>query len=93
MKNPDLARCYKVVRDNPKELIKSLKEIQTIYYTIEKEEDKKEFFLKEREIYNSNRLSDIDNSTLFIFIVCFGFRAPLCRFTILVFKAKLNGKR
>lgn len=91
--NPDLARCYKVVRDNPKELIKSLKEIQTIYYTIEKEEDKKEFFLKERERYNSNRLSDIDNSTLFIFLnrTCFNglyrvnksglFNVPFGRYT------------
>ncbi len=91
--NPDLAQCYRVVRDKPRGLIASLREIQDLYYAIDTEEGKKEFFLKKRDLYNSKQLSDIENATLFIFLnrTCFNglyrvnksglFNVPFGRYT------------
>ena len=36
--NPDLTTCYKVVRDNPSDLVNSLQEIQKEYYALQTEE-------------------------------------------------------
>ena len=71
--NPDLTLCYQVVRDNPAELIKSLKLIQSDYYDLQTEEERKIFFLQQRERFNSKSLNEIDNTTLFIFLnrTCF----------------------
>ena len=71
--NPDLTLCYQVVRDNPKELIKSLNAIQSEYHTLQTEEERKIFFLQQRDIFNSKSLNEIDNTTLFIFLnrTCF----------------------
>jgi DNA adenine methylase len=71
--NPDLTLCYKVVRDNPTELINSLKDIQTQYYSISTDEERKEFFLKQRDLFNSKSLNKIENTTLFFFLnrTCF----------------------
>ena len=71
--NPDLTLCYQVVRDNPTELIKSLNVIQSEYYNLRTEEDRKFFFLQQRELFNSKSLNKIDNTTLFFFLnrTCF----------------------
>lgn len=71
--NGDLISCYKTVRDNPKELIQSLKIIQEQYYSIQTEEEKKAFFLNKRSSYNLKKLNDVENTTLFIFLnrTCF----------------------
>ena len=71
--NPDLTLCYQVVRDNPTELIKSLNAIQSDYYALRTEEERKMFFLQQREQFNSKSLNEIDNTTLFIFLnrTCF----------------------
>ena len=71
--NPDLTLCYQVVRDNPTELIKSLNAIQSEYYGLREEEERKIFFLQQRERFNSKSLSKIDNTTLFFFLnrTCF----------------------
>lgn len=71
--NPDLTLCYQVVRDNPTELIKSLKNIQSAYYALQTEEERKVFFLQQRELFNSKSLDKIDNTTLFFFLnrTCF----------------------
>ena len=71
--NPDLTTCYKVVRDNPNELVESLKEIQKKYYSIESKDEKCQFFLLMREQFNKKNLSDIENTTLFFFLnrTCF----------------------
>ena len=71
--NPDLTLCYQVVRDNPKELIKSLNAIQSEYHTLQTEEERKIFFLQQRDIFNTKSLNEIDNTTLFIFLnrTCF----------------------
>lgn len=71
--NPDLTLCYRVVRDNPNELIKSLKNIQSDYYAIHTEEERRIFFLKQRERFNSKSIDEIENTTLFFFLnrTCF----------------------
>ena len=71
--NPDLTLCYQVVRDNPTELIKSLNLIQSAYYALQTEEERKAFFLQQRELFNSKSLNKIDNTTLFFFLnrTCF----------------------
>lgn len=71
--NPDLAKCYMVVKNRPSELIKSLKQIENEYYALEAEDEKKEFFLAQRDRYNSKQLPDVENTTLFIFLnrTCF----------------------
>ena len=47
--NPDLTLCYQIVRDNPTELVKSLNKIQSEYYNIKTEEDRKTFFIQQRK--------------------------------------------
>ena len=71
--NPDLTLCYQVVRDNPTELIKSLKDIQSQYYALKTEEERKTFFLEHRDRYNTKSLNIIENCTLFFFLnrTCF----------------------
>lgn len=71
--NPDLTTCYRVVRDNPTALIDSLKKIQKEYYAIKTESQRKDFFLAQRELFNTKGLDDITNSTLFLFLnrTCF----------------------
>lgn len=71
--NPDLTLCYQVVRDNPAELIKSLGEIQSEYHALQTEEERKFFFLQQRDLFNAKSLNPIENSTLFFFLnrTCF----------------------
>ena len=71
--NPDLTTCYKVVRDNPTELIDSLKDIQKEYYSIQTKDAKCEFFLLMRGAFNKKNLQPIENTTLFFFLnrTCF----------------------
>ena len=71
--NPNLTLCYQVVRDNPTELIKSLNAIQSEFFNLRTEEERKIFFLQQRELFNSKSLNKIDNTTLFFFLnrTCF----------------------
>lgn len=71
--NPDLTQCYQVVRDKPTELIESLSEIQTAYHALQSEEERKEFFLQQRNRFNTKSLNSIENTTLFFFLnrTCF----------------------
>lgn len=71
--NPDLTTCYKTVRDNPDELIRSLAAIQEDYYAVKNEEDKKAYYLRIRERFNAKPSDPIENTTLFFFLnrTCF----------------------
>ncbi len=71
--NSDLITCYNVVRDFPHQLIDSLSEIQTQYYALKDEAERKEFYLACRDRFNSKNLDKIENSTLFFFLnrTCF----------------------
>lgn len=71
--NSDLTTCYKVVRDNPSELVQSLKEIQKEYYSLQSVEARKQFYLLMRDEFNTKALRTIRNTTLFFFLnrTCF----------------------
>ena len=71
--NGDLTTCYRVVRDNPSELIFALKSIQRDYYALRSEEDRKQFFIQHRDEFNTKMLDPIRNTTLFFFLnrTCF----------------------
>lgn len=71
--NEDLTTCYKVIRDNPIELIRSLTEIQKEYFSLKKEGEQKIFFLLRREEFNTKSSDIIRNTTLFLFLnrTCF----------------------
>lgn len=71
--NEDLTTCYKVVRDNPKELVDSLSEIQKEYYSLKSEDIRKQFFLLMRDEFNTKVHDSIRNTTLFFFLnrTCF----------------------
>lgn len=71
--NPDLITCYRTVRDNPEELIDSLRDIQSAYKNLQTEEARKDFFLAMRDRYNEKGLDAIENTTKFFFLnrTCF----------------------
>lgn len=71
--NPDLTTCYTTVRNQPHELISSLREIQGIYHAIDDEERKKEYYLCMRDRFNDKPSDPIENTTLFFFLnrTCF----------------------
>ena len=71
--NPDLTTCYRVVRDEPDKLVESLAEIQKEYYALRSEEERKQFFMRRRDEFNTKALDDIRNTTLFFFLnrTCF----------------------
>lgn len=71
--NPDLAICYRTVRDTPEQLIESLMDIENAYLTLETEEGRKDFFMAARYRYNEKNLDPIENTTKFFFLnrTCF----------------------
>lgn len=71
--NPDLTTCYCTVRDNPKELIASLQDIENAYLALNTEEARKEFYMIVRDRYNEKNLDPIENTTKFFFLnkTCF----------------------
>ena len=71
--NPFLVTAYRVVKDNPNELVERLKDIEFRYYELENEEAQKTFFLDIREIFNEKLLDDIDRTSYLVFLnrTCF----------------------
>lgn len=71
--NPYLTTCYRVVRDNPHELIDSLQEMQQAYLALPNDDRRKEEYLHRRNLFNEQEHSDIERAALFIFLnrTCF----------------------
>lgn len=71
--NPDLTACYTVVRDRPLELLAALSELQRQYYSLTNEENRRNYFLDKRALYNTRALDIVENSALFLFLnrTCF----------------------
>jgi DNA adenine methylase len=71
--NKDLTIAYSTVKNNVRELVISLKNVQKEYQSLNSEESRKEFYLTMRERYNTKSLENIENTTLFIFLnrTCF----------------------
>ncbi len=71
--NLDLATCYRTVRDNPIQLVESLRNIESEYLSLQTEEDRKKFYMAVRDRYNEKNLCPIENTAKFIFLnrTCF----------------------
>ena len=71
--NEDLIGCYKVIRDEPDNLIRELSELQKEYYSLNDESERKQYFLQKRLLYNSKVSNGVEQSALLIFLnrTCF----------------------
>ncbi len=70
--NVDLITAYKVVRDNPKDLIEALTKLQREYYSIS-EDERRVFYSQVRNSYNKKESDPIENTSYFLFLnkTCF----------------------
>lgn len=70
--NSDLTIVYKTIKENPKELIDYLQNIQDEYIPLN-DDKRKDYYLARRDRFNTKALDNIENSALFIFInrTCF----------------------
>lgn len=70
--NAELICTYRVIRDDVESLIAELSRIQSEYLPLDSEQ-RKEYFLKKRSLFNSKNKSDIETASLFIFLnrTCF----------------------
>jgi DNA adenine methylase len=72
--NEDLINTYKTIASKPKELISLLEILQKEFHSLEgKEDNKKLYYYKKRELYNTRRTEQSGQSALFIFLnrTCF----------------------
>ncbi len=72
--NDDLINTYKSIANNPKELISNLEILQNEFHLLEGNEDnKKLYYYKKRDLYNTRKLEQSGQAALFIFInrTCF----------------------
>ncbi len=71
--NAHLVTAYRVIKEQPQELIERLVTLERQYYTLDSEEAKKTFYLSAREIFNEEKLDDIDRAKYLIFLnrTCF----------------------
>jgi len=70
--NSELICTYQVIKNEVEELIKVLSTIQAEYIP-KNQEDRKEYFLQKRSLYNSGNLDELQTAALFIFLnrTCF----------------------
>ena len=71
--NTHLVTAYRVIKEQPLDLIECLSAIERQYYALDSEEAKKAFFLDAREIFNEGKLDDIERAKYLIFLnrTCF----------------------
>ena len=71
--NSYLITAYRVIKNNPDELIKRLAELENQYYSTGDNEDQKSFFLRVRETFNEVEMDDVDRTKYLIFLnrTCF----------------------
>ncbi len=71
--NSYLIKAYKVIKDQPEELIARLSELEVAYFSQEDEIAKKAFYLNVRDIFNHDDLDDLDRVKYLLFInrTCF----------------------
>lgn len=71
--NTDLITTYKVIKSKVNELIEQLTKMQDVYYALASEQAKKEYYLAQREQYNTKTNNDVETAALFIFLNRTGF--------------------
>jgi DNA adenine methylase len=72
--NEDLINTYRIIASKPKELISILQILQYEFHSLEtKAEEKKEYYYKKRELYNTRKEEKSGQAALFIFLnrTCF----------------------
>lgn len=71
--NPDLIKAYVTVKEQPLALIESLKKIEKKYHGLKLEEDRRNFFLDKRSLFNARHLTTLENTALLFFLnrTCF----------------------
>jgi DNA adenine methylase len=72
--NEDLINTYKTIASKPKELISILEILQNEFHSLEgSEDDKKLYYYKKRDLYNTRKEEQSGQAALFIFInrTCF----------------------
>lgn len=72
--NEDLINTYKTIADKPKELISLLQTLQNEFHALEDNEaNKKDYYYRKRQLYNSRKEEQSVQSSLFIFLnrTCF----------------------
>ena len=67
--NRELIATYRSVKESPDELIDILRKQQDRYRACTTEEERKAFYLAERERYNKRGLRDVEVAALFIFLL------------------------
>lgn len=70
--NPDLIHCYKLIKDNPKELIERLKDLSCNYNSNDVQE-KRDLYYACRDKYNQEGINVDERAALFLFLnhTCF----------------------
>ncbi len=66
--NTDLVNTYRIVRNNPNELIRLLKQVQDEYYMLKRKDDRKIFYLEKRKEYNLRASDEVVSASLLIFL-------------------------
>ena len=71
--NPHLTTAYRVVKEQPQELIEGLSSLEHKYFALADEDAKKSFFLDARKIFNEKELDDVERAMYLIFLnrTCF----------------------
>ena len=70
--NPHLITTYRIIKEQPTKLIELLRVFQDEYIPLN-EDERKNYYLNKRNVYNDSSLSEIEISALFIFLnrTCF----------------------
>lgn len=71
--NPHLVTAYRVIKEQPDELIRRLSALEQDFFLQADEEAKKVFFLHVRNIFNETELDDVDRTKYLMFLnrTCF----------------------
>ena len=71
--NPDLINAYNTVKNMPSELVERLVDMENEYLNGIREDERKDYYLSVREKFNTEKLSDVENTACLIFLnkTCF----------------------